>query len=699
MRQFLLCVVLAVPALVSGQLSHPGFRAPSVAGQAALETRLMAVMDADTMRSQMHVLAARAHVAGTPAQRETAAHVLRAMAGWGLDTSRAAYRVFLPYHDSTIVEVVGTTRQRLSLTEPELAEDPTTGTPQWPAMNGYSGAGDVTAPVVYVNYGLPADYDQLTEMGVEVRGRVVIARYGRSYRGIKAREAEAHGAVALLLYSDPKDDGYVVDEVYPAGPMRSEAGVQRGSLFNGQGDPSTPGRPSLPGVDRIGPEAMAIPHIPVVPIGYGNADRFLAAMHGPSVPEGWQGGLGHRYHLGDGTVQARVAVWPERGERAMKEVINTFGIIKGSTYPDELVIVGAHRDAWGPGALDDVSGTISVLEAARAWGTMLRQGVRPKRTMIFATWDAEEWGLVGSTEWVEEHDDMLDRQAVAYINMDVVAAGPRFGAGGTMSLKQLVHDVTREVPQPRDSVSILTAWTAQAGQGSEPPMLGDLGGGSDFTGFYNHLGIPSIEFGFGGRGGSYHSAYDTWSFVERFADPGYREHVAAAQVAAVLLARFANADIVPFEYGDLGTYLASLVTRSRKAPGADAIGPALDDLESAAQLFATLGARFSMTRNRALQDTTIDEATTVRINAILRQVERTLRRPEGLADRPYLRNLVFAADRDNGYANVQLPTIIEALQDDDPVAARHAAEELAGRVRMAAELLDRARAAVPGAGD
>ncbi|MEO8479087.1 MAG: M20/M25/M40 family metallo-hydrolase, partial [Gemmatimonadota bacterium] len=482
-------------------------------------------------------------------------------------------------------------------------------------------------------------------------------------------------------------------------PMRGESGVQRGSLFNGQGDPSTPGRPSVAGVERVGPEAMPIPHIPVVPIGYGNADRFLAAMQGASVPDGWQGGLGHRYHLGDDRVQARVAVWPERGERAMKEVVNTFGSIKGSIYPDELVIVGAHRDAWGPGALDDVSGTVSVLEAARAWGAMLRSGVRPLRTMIFATWDAEEWGLIGSTEWVEEHDEMLDRQAVAYINMDVVVGGSTFGASGTMSLKQLMHDVTREVPQPGDSVSILAAWTARAGSGDSLPVLGDLGGGSDFTGFYNHLGIPSIEFGFGGRGGSYHSAYDSWSFVERFADPGYRQHVAAAQVASVLLARFANADIVPFEYGDLGTYLASLVERSRKEPGADAIVGALTDLESAATLFATLGSRFSIARNGALQANALDPATAAKINALLRQVERTLRRPEGLANRPYLRNLVFAADRDNGYANVQLPTIIEALKDDDPEAARQSAHELAGRIRTAAELLDRARASLPGAGD
>lgn len=696
MRHYLwLAILLSAPLALSAQISHPGFQANRVAGEERIEKGLRDAINADTIKSQMRRMAAGAHVAGTPAQRETASHVLASMAAWGLDTSRATYRVFLPFHDSTIVEVVGTRRERLSLTEPALPEDPTTNTPQWPAMNGYSGAGDVTAPVVYVNYGLPEDYQKLAELGIEVRGRVAIARYGRSYRGIKAREAESHGAVALLLFSDPKDDGFTVGEIYPKGPMRSEAGVQRGSLFNGQGDPATPGRPSLPGVHRLPLDSMTISRIPVVPIGYGNADRFLAVMGGPSVPDAWQGGLGHRYHLGDDLIKARVAVWPERGERAQKDVVNTFGTIRGSTYPDEWIIVGAHRDAWGPGALDDLSGTIGVMEAARAWGKMLKEGVRPERTLIFATWDAEEWGLVGSTEWVEEHEKQLDQSAVVYINMDVIAGGPRFGAGGSMSLRPLMHDITRGVQQPLDSLSVLAAWTTGSARGSLP-MLGDLGGGSDFTGFYNHLGIPSLEFGFSGRGGSYHSAYDTWSFLERFADPGYRQHVAASQIAATLLARLGNADIVPFEYGELGTYLASLVERTQKIPGAAAIESQMRDLKSAAQLFGTLGSRFSIARNGALESRSLDGPTLTSLNAMLRQVERSLRTPTGLPNRPYLRNLLFAADRDNGYANVQLPSITEALQDGDTAAAGRAAQELATRVRAAAQLLDQARSVLTG---
>ena len=290
-----------------------GFTAAAAGRQQALEARLLAVPDTAMAKRHARILAAGPHVAGTPAQVETARYVLEQMASWGLDTSRVSYRVYLPYHDSTVVELLGERPQRLDLDEPVLAEDPTTAVEAWPAMNGYSGAGDVTAPVVYANYGLPADYAQLDSMGISVSGRIVIARYGRSFRGIKAREAELHGAVGLILYSDPMDDGFLVGEVYPDGPMRSPGGVQRGSLFLDQGDPSTPGWPSVPGARRIALEEMRVPGIPVVPMGYGNAARILEPMRGPSVPNGWQGGLGFRYHVGAGELRVRVAVWPERG--------------------------------------------------------------------------------------------------------------------------------------------------------------------------------------------------------------------------------------------------------------------------------------------------------------------------------------------------------------------------------------------------
>jgi N-acetylated-alpha-linked acidic dipeptidase len=390
-----------------------------------------------------------------------------------------------------------------------------------------------------------------------------------------------------------------------------------------------------------------------------------------------------------------VAVWPEQGPARYKPVINTFGMLRGAVHPEELVIIGAHRDAWSPGALDDVSGTVSVLEAARAWGVAAAAGMRPARTLIFATWDAEEWGLIGSTEWVEANADTLHARAVAYINQDVVAGGPSFGASGTASLQALVRDVTRQVGQPRDSVTVYRDWERRTTTTARPePLLGDLGGGSDFMGFYNHLGVPAIAFGFGGPGGSYHSGYDTWSFVERFADPGYQAHAAAGQIAALLLARLANAEVVPFEYGDLGDYLVALVDRTRREPGAEAIGAALDDLASAAGVMASLGRRFSIARNAALQRGHPPDAYTP-ANARLRTVERALTDPAGLPGRAFFRNLVFASDRDNGYANVQFPTVVEALRDRDAARAGAAARDLAGRVREAAARLEAAREMLP----
>ena len=538
-RRATLFVMLLSLGTVSAQAQQlPGFTQARSVKEATLEARLQSVPDTASAKRHARVLAGRPHVAGTPAQKATADYVLRQMRSWGLDTSRATFRVYLPYHDSTIVERITPTRQRLDLTEPPVPGDSTTLLPTWPAMNGNSGAGDVTAALVYVNYGLPADYAKLDSLGVSVKGKVAIARYGRSFRGIKAREAEAHGARALVIYSDPFDDGFTRGEVYPKGPYRNAQGVQRGSIYNFTGDATTPGWASTPNARRLPEDSLAVSHIPVVPIGYGNAELLMRDMKGAAAPEGWQGGMTFPYRLGDGSIQARVAVWPERGTRALKTIYDTFGMIRGSELPNEWVIIGGHRDGWGPGAADNVSGTVSILEAARAWGAALKNGERPRRTLVFATWDAEEWGLVGSTEWVESMPDSLRAHAVAYINQDVAASGRSFGASGTASLHALLRDVTRTVAQPGDSGTVYQAWTrGRPATSRVEPTLGDLGGGSDFSGFYNHLGIPALEFGFGGAGGVYHSAYDTWGFMERFGDVGYLSHAAAGRISAVLLAR------------------------------------------------------------------------------------------------------------------------------------------------------------------
>jgi N-acetylated-alpha-linked acidic dipeptidase len=404
--------------------------------------------------------------------------------------------------------------------------------------------------------------------------------------------------------------------------------------------------------------------------------------------------MGFRYHVGNDAVRLRVGVWPERGQRAYKRIQNTFGFIRGSEAPEELVIVGAHRDAWSPGAVDNVSGTVSVMEAARAWGQLLAEGVRPRRSLVFATWDAEEWGLVGAIEWSEQMADSLRSRAVAYINLDVTASGRMFSASGTASLHGLMRDVARTVAQPGDTVTVYRDWQRRTVTTARPePSLGDLGGGSDFMAFYNHLGIPSIAFGFGGPGGSYHSGYDTWSFMERFGDPGYLAHRASAQLAAVLMARLANAEVVPFDYGALGEHLMELVARTRSEPGAAAISGALDGLSGAGGVLAQIGRRHTVVRNGALNDGRPSARFTAS-NALLRQVERRLIDPAGLPGRPILRHLVFASDRDNGYANVQFPAIVEALRDGDTARADAAARDLASRVRAAAALVEEATTAL-----
>lgn len=715
---FVLFLILAatVPARAQG---IPGFTPAGATRELQLERRLQSIPDTISAQTWTRALSGKPHVAGTPAQKETADYVLGKMASWGLDTQRIAFRVYLPYHDSTIVERVTPTRLRLTLDEPPIPGDPTTVLKPWPAMNGNSGKGDVTAPLVYVNQGLPADYALLDSLGVSVRGKIAIVRYGGSFRGIKAREAESHGAVGLIIYSDPINDGFVVGPVYPDGPMRNAQGVQRGSIYNGDGDPTTPDWASTENAKRIPEDSLPVPHIPVVPIGYGNAELLMKEMHGAAVPAAWQGGMKFDYHLGgDAAAQVRVAVWPERGQRAYKTIYDTFGRLQGSDFPNELVIIGGHRDAWGPGADDNISGTTSVMAAARAWATAAAEGMRPRRTLVFATWDAEEWGLVGSTEWVQLMRDSLKAGAVAYYNQDESAAGRSFGAGGTASLQAMVRDATKTVQMPGDTVSIYARWAQPAGRGAAAgrggrggrrgrgaapalpePAMGDLGGGSDFAGFYNYLGIPSIETGFSGRAGWYHSAYDTYTAMERFGDPGYLSHAAEGRLAAVIVARLANADVIPYDFATLGSYFAVLANPNGaaariKEPNLAKIATEIGAVTVAANELRDAGHRFDVARDSALAAGAVSVTTLAKTNKELRQVEQKLTRPTGLVGRPFMKNLIFASDRDNGYANVALPGISEALRDNDIDRAKREIKDLVGRIHAAASQVDAARTAL-----
>ncbi len=691
------CLSLAAGLPVTAQQSAvlPGYSTANAAAQHALERQAIARPSAATARTHARALSAESHVAGTPAQSRTRDYVIAQMKAMGLDTEVRQYDVFLPHPTSVGVWRVSPRPRALSLAEPPVAGDPSSRLAQYPTVNGYSGVGDVRGEVVYVNYGLIEDYAQLDSMGVSVRGKIAIARFGRSFRGIKAREAEKHGATALLIYSDPQDDGYVRGDVYPTGPMRNREGVQRGSVMNGAGDPATPGYASTPGAPRIPEAQMPIPRIPVVPLSYGNASELLEGLRGSSIPQTWQGGLAFRYHAGPGPVVARVRVTDDRRTRGTKPIFNTYGVVRGSEFPDEMVLVGAHRDGWGPGAADNVSGTVSVLEAARAVSEAIKAGHRPKRTIVFATWDAEEWGLIGSSEYVEDDSLRLMRGAVAYFNQDVAASGAQFGGGGSPSLRATLRDVARAVPNPNGRGSVYAEWrrTAAVADSVEPAM-GDPGGGSDFAGFYNHLGIPHADWGFGGPGGVYHSQYDDFAWMSRFGDTNFVYHAAAASIGAALVLRMANADVLPYDYVEFARTMQRYVPAIDRGIAAKQWRGSTSGLRDAIQRMEREAVGFASARDAALSSGALSRDKRRAVNAALLQVERALVRPQGLRTRPWYRNLIYVADENNGYANMSFPSVNEAIRANDEMLVVTELGDLAEHFAAATRALASARSAL-----
>ena len=696
MPRKLALLVTLVLALPLGAQTSPGYSAQSAAAERATEADAISRPSPTSASAHSKFLSFQPHMAGTPAQARTRDYVVSQMKSWGLETEVRSYSVWMPHPLSTRVWRIAPNPIELNLQEGPIPEDTTSvAFPQVTPFNGYGAAGDVRGDVVYVNYGLIEDYAQLDSMGVSVKGKIAIARYGRSYRGIKAREAEKHGAVGLLIYSDPADDGYVRGDVYPVGPMRPSQGIQRGSVMNPNGDPSTPGYPSTVNAKRIPLAQMEVPHIPVLPISYGNAAELLRELTGKSIPQPWQGGLPFRYHVGPGPVQARMAVTTDATTNPYKEIWDTFGIVRGSEFADEIVMIGGHRDAWGPGAADNVSGTVSVLEAARAIAEQVKAGKRPKRTIVFATWDAEEWGLLGSTEYVEDDSLRLSRSAVAYLNQDDVAQGPNFSGGGSPSLRALLRDVTKQVPDPSHQGSVYDVWRKRANLAADSlePQMGDPGGGSDFAGFYNHLGIPIADWGFGGPQGVYHSAYDSYHWMSKFGDPNFEVHATAARIGAATLLRIANADILPYDYVEFartmrrfGAQVDQAIADKHLKLSAAGLTTAIARMENAASMF-------SAARDRALT-AQLATGTAKQVNATLLEVERQLTRPQGLVTRPWFRNLIYAADENNGYSTMVLPSVNEAVRLGDQGAVGQELTDLAQRfdaatraLRMATELL------------
>jgi N-acetylated-alpha-linked acidic dipeptidase len=684
------------PALLAGLLwassapAQTGFTSEGGSRQRSVEAALVAAIRPADLESMARVLSAAPHVAGTPGQAAVRDTLVAWLGAWGFEPEVETYEVFLPQAVDVEVALVAPESMAFRLAEEAIPGDPVTEFDAYPWLNGYSAPGRVEAEVVYAGWGLYADYDRLAELGVDVEGRVVVARYGRAYRGVKARLAEERGAAALLLYSDPEEDGYVQGDVYPEGPWRPWSGVQRGSVLDGDGDPATPDGPSLPGAPRLAADAIAdrVPGIPVVAISYRVAGEILSRVRGADIPDpGWQGGLPFRYHVGPGPARVQVHVdddrdGPQGGVKAIHDVVAR---IEGAEWPEEIVVIGAHIDAWGAGANDNVSGTTSILAAARALRSAAAAGNPPRRTIVIAGWDGEEWGLLGSTEWTEEHADRLVAGGVAYLNQDAIG-GTEFGAGAAPLLGGALREAAEAVPG--QDGSLLDEWRG----GETEAEIGDLGGGSDFEPFYQRLGIPSASYGFGAPGGVYHSAYDTHRWMSRFGDAGYRNHARAAQLTAILTLRLANAEVLPYDVVGLAGRLDSLWSplRAMAVAEAGALERDLIPLDQAFEDLRQTGEELASARERYLAGP-VDAATSARANRILIGIERDLGRESGPFGDGGIRSLTFASDPRNGYATLALPGVATAIREGSRERVRTEVLDLAGRLGSAA---DRAREVV-----
>jgi N-acetylated-alpha-linked acidic dipeptidase len=727
-----LLLALFIPAqeVVRSQTSEikiapmDGFAPQESIAQARLEEQFRAVPQAQSAREHLRRLTLEPHVAGTREDYQTALYVRDQMRSFGLKSELKEYQVLLQYpRQPTIVEMLAPRRERLQTVEAIIPEDPSSSSRRIiPLFNGYSGIGDVTAPLVYVNYGLPNDYEALKKLGVEVRGKIAIARYGASFRGVKAKVAEQNGAVGLIIYSDPADDGYAQGDTFPKGPWRPAQSAQRGSvqyLFEYPGDPLTPGVPSIPGKPRIKlEEAANLTRIPVQPMSYGEAGKLLQALRGPLRPKGFQGGLPFSYHTG-GTADVRVRLKTDL-EYVVRTIWNVVTRIDGNAEPDRWVIMGNHRDAWTFGAVDPNSGTTAMLEAGRAFGQLLKSGWTPRRTIFLCSWDAEEYGLIGSVEWAEENADELRAKAVAYLNMDSAVSGSNFGAASVPSLWKLIRSATRDIHDPKTGKSVYQAWQDRTREalpeaeltdpvtGSDRPIaearIGALGSGSDYTPFLQHLGVPALDMGFSGDYGVYHSAYDSFYWMSKFGDPTFAYHVAAAQVWGTIALRLANALALPFDYTDYAAQIRDFLnetirtaTRRRLADSFDA-----KTLNEAIKDFMEEAARVDRRRRETV--TEIEETRTAasdanpraiqrlrRINDALINTERALTDARGLRGRPWYKHQIYAPGYYTGYAAQPLPDLRQAIDDRNAANAREAAARITEAIRRAADALRKAR--------
>ncbi len=698
---FLPIALLACPQLpgTSAQDAHAAFGYRDFSKQAALEEKFLAVPSAHLAGEELKTLTAEPHIASSPEDHKTAEYVAEKFRADGFETEIVPYRVLMNQPKAVKVEAYdaagklilsGPTREHAE--NDTFQDDPRVVMP----FNGSSGSGDVTGEVVYANYGRLEDFKQLDADHIDLHGKIVIVRYGGNFRGVKVYLAEQRGAAGVLIYSDPQDDGYYKGDPYPLGPWRPETGVQRGSvqyLFKYPGDPETPGvasTPDLPDSARVNPDGNQ-PHIISIPISYHDAAPILQGLKGNGAPSGWQGALPFRYHVGPGGVRIHLVSQQDYQRRTIWDVV---GRIRGTQYSDETVVSGNHRDAWVYGAVDPNSGTAVMLEAAHGIGALLKEGWRPKRTIVFCSWDAEEEGLIGSTEWVEQHADTMNH-AVAYFNVDVGVSGPDFKAAAVPSLKQFLREVAQSVASPLGG-TVYQEWRISSHKTDEhrasnaPPQandevhVSDLGSGSDFTPFLQHAGVPSADIGSDGPYGVYHSTFDDYSWFVLNADPKFVYLQEMARVFGLESIRMADTDVLPYDYPAYAREVSSYISAAKRKAAETGItsldfGPA----EAASARFTAASAKA-----HAAQIAPSDGL--AELNQTLRAAETALLTPTGLPNRPWYKHTIYAPGEYTGYAAVVIPGVNEAIDARDATRAGQQLTVLAEALNRAAQTLESA---------
>jgi N-acetylated-alpha-linked acidic dipeptidase len=749
MMKFDRITLLASATVVSAAVAlsaAPAFAAPPAIGPQLVEKTFDSLIDPAQQQQWLKQMSSAPNHVGSPHDKANADMQLALFKQWGWDAHIERFDVLYPTPITTTLELIAPEHVTLGGQEPVVAQDPDSvqGANGLPPYLAYQGDGDVTAPVVYINYGMPDDYDALARRGIDVRGKIVLARYGGGWRGLKPKLAQEHGAVGCLIYSDPADDGYATGDPYPAGGARPPFGVQRGSVQDMTmfpGDPLTPGVGATPSAHRLTRAAApTILKIPALPISYSDATRIMASLQGPVVTGGERGGIGNAYHWG-GTDAVRVHL-AVKSDWSLKPIYDVIATLPGAVYPDQWIVRGNHHDGWVMGAADPLSGQVALMNEAQALGTLYRQGWRPKRTIVYASWDGEEPGLLGSTEWAETHADELKRKAVLYINTDNNGRG-FLSAEGNGELQNLVTGVAADVADPLTGVPVLERARArilaqsytdperadaarlEAAKADRLP-LGPLGSGSDYSAFAQHLGIPSLDLGFGGEdfsGGSYHSLYDSYYHVMHFDDPGLQYGAALSKVAGRIVLRAADSERVPAHYssfaGDVSRFVGEVQTladdkrehdraladlrrdgdfKLASTPFDPTIAPADKGITPLIDMLALQNASDHLTRaagaaDRVLADEqSLAPATRARIDAAVANIDQLLLDPAGLPGRPWFKNLIFAPGTLTGYGAKTLPGIREGIEQRRWDDARAYVQRTAAVIEAYADRLDQVAA-------